>query len=67
VKAYLVTTGTVFSLVAITLWVRVIAHWQASSGDRICCLGVAALGALAAAFAVWAWWLFSLSRVKDAA
>jgi hypothetical protein len=62
VKAYLVTTGTVFGLIAVMHLVRSVAEWRLLASDPWYFLGMAALGVLAAALSVWAWRLLRRSN-----
>jgi len=61
VKAYLVITGTLFGLIAVLRLLRAIAEWHLLATDPWYFLGMAGLGVLAAALAVWAWRLLRLS------
>jgi hypothetical protein len=54
-KAYLVTTGTVFSLIAVMHLLRAIKDWPLLKTNPSEFLGMAALGAVAAALSIWAW------------
>ncbi len=54
-KAYLVTTGTVFGLVAVLHAVRAVEDRSLLSTNPVEFLSMAALGLLAAALSVWAW------------
>ncbi len=59
-KAYLITTGALFGLLAaMHLW-RAIDEWQRLKTDPGYFWSMAALGAVAAAFSVWAWRLLRL-------
>lgn len=54
-KAYLVTTGTIFGLIAAMHLLKSIADWQSfgkNPGDYI---AMAALGCISAAMSIWAW------------
>ncbi len=61
-KPYLITTGTLFSLVAAAHVLRTIAEWPRLSSDPGFILEGPGLGLLAAVIAVWAWRL--LQRTK---
>jgi drug/metabolite transporter (DMT)-like permease len=53
-KAYLLTTGTLFALLALMhLW-RTVEDWPRLSSDPSFVLGVAAIGVVAAAMSFWA-------------
>jgi len=54
-KAYLVTTGTLFGLMAVMHLLRSIAEWRVLATDPWYFLGMAALGLVAAGLSVWAW------------
>jgi hypothetical protein len=56
-KAYLITTGTLFGLIAAMHLLRSIAEWPRLATDPWYYLGMSALGAVAAALSVWAWCL----------
>ncbi len=57
-KAYLLTTGTIFGLMAIMHVLRSISEWQSLKTNPVEFISMAALGALAAALCVWAFRLF---------
>jgi hypothetical protein len=59
-KAYLATTGTVFGVIALLHLVRSIQEWPLLATDPWYFLGSSALGVVAAALSVWAWWLLRL-------
>ena len=59
-KAYLVTTGTLFGLIAMLHLLRSIEEWKNLTTDPWYFLGMAALGVLAAGLSVWAWRLLKL-------
>lgn len=59
-KAYLVTTGTLFGLIALMHLLRSIQEWPLLITDPWYFLGMSALGVVAAALSVWAWWLLRL-------
>lgn len=54
-KAYLITTGILFGLIAVMHVLRSIAEWDSLRTDPSSFFGMAALGVLAAALSVWAW------------
>jgi hypothetical protein len=54
-KAYLITTGTLFALIAIMHLVRAIDEWPSMTTDPIYFLGMAGLGVVAGCLSVWAW------------
>ena len=59
-KAYLVTTGTLFGLIAVMHLLRAIAERSLLRTDPWYFLGMTALGIVAAALSVWAWRLLRL-------
>jgi hypothetical protein len=54
-KAYLITTGTLFALIAVMHLLRSIWEWRTLTTDPGYFLGMAALGLLAAGLSVGAW------------
>lgn len=54
-KAYLVTTGALFGLVAVAHLARTIAEWQRLGTDPWFLLEGPGLGLAAATLALWAW------------
>jgi hypothetical protein len=60
VKAYLVTTGTLFGLIAVMHLLKSIDEWPRLTTDPLYYLGTSALGVVAAALSVWAWRLLRL-------
>jgi hypothetical protein len=54
-KAYLVTTGSVFALIALMHLLKAINEWSLLSTRPAYFLSMAALGVLAGAFSAWAW------------
>ncbi|MHB8520810.1 MAG: hypothetical protein ACYDH9_08620 [Limisphaerales bacterium] len=65
-KAYLMTTGTIFGLIALLHLVRAIAERSLLATDPGQFLGMAALGVVAAVLSVWAWCLLRLQvRGRD--
>jgi hypothetical protein len=59
-KAYLVTTGILFGLFAVMHFLHSIAERTQLATDLWGYLGKSALGVVAAAHSVWAWWLLRL-------
>ena len=58
-KAYLLTSGTIFGVIAILHGLRSIFEWRMLATDPVSFLGMAALGVLAAVLSAWAWRLFA--------
>lgn len=54
-KAYLITTGTIFGLIALMHILKSISEWRQLETNPAYLLSMAALGLLAAALSVWAW------------
>jgi hypothetical protein len=54
-KAYLITTGTIFGLIAAMHLIKALRDWSLLSSNPVEFLSMAALGALAALLSVWAW------------
>ena len=54
-KSYLITTGTLFALVAVAHLFRTIAEWPRLTTDPGFILEGPGLGVLAAAIGFWAW------------
>jgi hypothetical protein len=54
-KAYLITTGTIFGLVAVMHLIKALRDWSLLSTNPVEFLSMAALGGLAALLSVWAW------------
>ncbi len=54
-KAYLITTGTIFGLIALMHILKSISEWRQLETNPAYFLSMAALGLLAAALSVWAW------------
>lgn len=59
-KAYLITTGIVFGLIAVMHLLKSIAEWRLLATDPLAFLGMAALGVVAGGLSVWAWCLLRL-------
>jgi hypothetical protein len=59
-KSYLITTGTVFSLVAVAHVLRTVAEWSRLSTDPGFIVEGPGLGLLAGALGFWAWRLLRL-------
>jgi hypothetical protein len=60
-KAYLITTGSLFALLAVAHLLRTIAEWQRLAAEPWFILQGPGIGVLAVALALWA---FRLLRVK---
>jgi hypothetical protein len=60
VKAYLITTGTLFGLLALAHFLRTVAEWPSLANPGFILEGPG-IGALAAALSFWAWRLLRLS------
>lgn len=54
-KAYLITTGAIFGLLALMHLLRAVAEWHSLTTNPLDFLIMAALGVVAAALSVWAW------------
>jgi hypothetical protein len=61
VKAYLVTTGTLFGLIAVAHALRTFAEWSRLASDPWFYLEGPGLGLVAAALSLWAWRLLRVS------
>ena len=59
-KAYLITTGTLFALLALAHLVRTIGEWQRLAADPWFVLEGPAIGVAAGALCFWAWRLLRL-------
>jgi hypothetical protein len=57
-KAYLVTTGTLFALFAVLHVVRVVAEWHHATTNPGFALFMAAVIVVPGVLSWWAWWLF---------
>jgi hypothetical protein len=64
VKSYLIVTGSLFALIAVLHLLRSISEWRLLKTDPWYFLGMAGLGLLAAALAVWAWGLLRIRLRK---
>jgi hypothetical protein len=62
VKAYLITTGTIFALIGVLHLVRAIDEWSLLATHPWSFLSMAALGVVAAALSAWAWRLLRQNR-----
>ena len=60
-KAYLITTGSIFGLIVFMHLLRSIAEWHLLTTDPWSFLAMAALGIVAAALSAWAWRLLKVS------
>lgn len=54
-KAYLITTGAIFGLMALLHVLRAIDEWHSLTTNPLDFVIMAALGVVAAALSVWAW------------
>ena len=54
-KAYLVTTSTIFALLAVAHVLRTVAEWSRVVADPLFFLEVPGIGVVAAALSAWAW------------
>jgi hypothetical protein len=63
-KAYLVTTGSLFALVALTHLLRIVAEWPRVLIDPWFILEVPGIGLLAGGMCLWAWRLLRHSAVQ---
>ncbi len=61
-KSYLITTGTIFGLVAVAHVLRTFAEWSRLSSDPWFILEGPGLGVLSGAIALWAWRLRSRTK-----
>jgi hypothetical protein len=61
-KAYFITTGTLFGLVAVAHVARTIAEWRRLTGEPSFLLEGPGIGLIAAALSLWAWRLFHRSK-----
>ena len=61
-KPYLITTGTIFGLVAVAHVARTVAEWSRLTTDPWFILEGPGLGVLAGAVAIWAWRLLLRTR-----
>jgi hypothetical protein len=60
-KAYLITTGTLFALLAFAHLLRTIAEWPRLAADPWFVIEGPGIGAAAAALSFWAWRLLRVS------
>jgi hypothetical protein len=63
VKPYIITTGTLFGLVAVAHVARTVAEWSRLATDPWFIVEGPGLGVFAGAIAVWAWRLHSRTRI----
>lgn len=63
-KAYLITTGTLFALIALAHLLRTIVEWSRLTNDPWFFLEGPGLGVVAGALCLWAWRLLRLSTNK---
>jgi hypothetical protein len=61
VKAYLVTTGSLFALIGLAHFLRTIAEWPRLGAEPWFLLQGPGLGVVAASLSFWAWRLLRLS------
>ena len=54
-KSYLITTGSIFGLIAVMHLLKAIADWRLLTTNPVEFLSMAALGVVAAGFSAWAW------------
>ena len=54
-KAYLVTTGVLYGMIAVMHVARAIAEWRLLRSDPFYFLSMVALGLVAAGLSVWSW------------
>lgn len=59
-KAYLITTGTLFGLIAVMHLLKSIDEWPRLTNDPVYYVGTSSLGVVAAALSIWAWRLLRL-------
>lgn len=64
-KAYLLTTGAIFALIALAHVLRTVVEWPRRADDPLFLLEGPGLGLVAAGLAFWAWRLLR-SPVRDA-
>ena len=60
-KAYLITTGLLFALLALAHLLRTIAEWSRLAEDPWFLVQGPGIGIVATALCIWAWWLFRAS------
>ena len=60
-KAYLITTGAIFALLALAHLLRTIAEWPRLAADPWFALEGPGIGLVAAALCLWAWRLLRVS------
>ena len=60
-KAYLITTGAIFALLALAHLLRTIAEWSRLAADPWFALEGPGIGLVAAALCLWAWRLLRVS------
>jgi hypothetical protein len=61
VKAYLITTGVLFGLLALAHFLRTAAEWSRLSNDPWFVLQGPGIGVVAAALCLWAWRLLRVA------
>jgi hypothetical protein len=61
-KAYLITTGTLFALLALAHLLQTILHWPRLLSDPGFIVQGPGIGVLAAALCFWAWRLLAISE-----
>ena len=63
-KAYLLTSGTIFGLIGAMHCVGMVQAWRTATSDPHSLVENGLLGALSVALAVWAFLLFRVSRAR---
>jgi hypothetical protein len=64
-KLYLMTTGTLFALLALAHVLRTIAEWQRLAADPGFIVEGPGIGLIAAALCFWAWRLFRIAPASS--
>jgi predicted tellurium resistance membrane protein TerC len=63
-KAYLVTTGTIFGLIGLMHILKSFADWHQLTTNPVEYAAMSALGLIAVALSVWGWRLFLLAKTR---